>query len=207
MTQIKNQSVRNAENVENTNRIPTFEEVYAMPYIRESIESILDQSVRQYKLLAGYKDDLRQEIIIHLNAELPKFNPSKASIQTFARLAILSGLRMARRNYFTRDNVTFAFASDIDDFENYDEEDNAGNLNEEDCRAYASLAKNDVDNFMTQKDIDALLRELPEHLQDVAKRILGGDSVLEIAKSMNIPNTSFRRRYLRPIKKHFGKKM
>lgn len=45
MTQNNNQSVRNAEAAKKTESIPTFEEVYAMKYIRESIESILDQNV------------------------------------------------------------------------------------------------------------------------------------------------------------------
>ena len=62
--------------------LPTFDEVYAMPYVRESLECILDQNIRQYQILYSFKDDLRQEILIHINNELSNFDPEQSAIQT-----------------------------------------------------------------------------------------------------------------------------
>ena len=72
-------SADNAKIAATTRHTLTFEEVYAMTYVRESIECLLDQNLRQYPVLNGYKDDLRQEILIRLNNELPVFDPEKSS--------------------------------------------------------------------------------------------------------------------------------
>ncbi|MDD3966835.1 MAG: hypothetical protein PHP63_07290 [Candidatus Marinimicrobia bacterium] len=204
MTQIEKQSVRNAEAAENINRIPTFEEVYAMPYVRESIESLLDQNVRRYSLLSGFKDDLRQEILIHLNVELTKYDPDKSSIQTFARMAILSGLRMARRNYFTRDNCTLAFAQDVESFEQHD--DDSASLNEEDCRAYAAHGKNDVELKIQERDIETVMCSLPQELRNIARMLLDGDSVLCVCRRLGIANSTFRDNQLRQLRKFFNER-
>ena len=77
-------SVDNAKIAATIRHTLTFEEVYAMTYVRESIECLLDQNLRQYPVLNGYKDDLRQEILIRLNNELPVFDPEKSSFNTFS---------------------------------------------------------------------------------------------------------------------------
>lgn len=64
MTQKQILSVQNTETAIPIHHIPTFDEVYAMPYVRESLECILDQNIRQYQILYSFKDDLRQEILI-----------------------------------------------------------------------------------------------------------------------------------------------
>ena len=69
MTQKQILSVQNTETAIPIHHIPTFDEVYAMPYVRESLECILDQNIRQYQILYSFKDDLRQEILIHMNNE------------------------------------------------------------------------------------------------------------------------------------------
>ena len=102
MTQKQILSVQNTETAIPIHHIPTFDEVYAMPYVRESLECILDQNIRQYQILYSFKDDLRQEILIHMNHELSNFDPEKSAIQTFARLTIVSGMRIARRKYFRK---------------------------------------------------------------------------------------------------------
>ena len=75
MTQKQILSVQNTETAIPIHHIPTFDEVYAMPYVRESLECILDQNIRQYQILYSFKDDLRQEILIHMNHELSNFDP------------------------------------------------------------------------------------------------------------------------------------
>jgi len=203
MTQTENKSVRDAEAAENANHIPTFDEVYAMPYVRESIESVLDQNVRQYKLLSGYKDDLRQEILIHLNSQLPHFNPEKSSIQTFARVAILTGLRMARRRHYTRDNITLRNSLDVMTFEDHDDDNTY--LQEEDCRAYAAHAKNNVDAAMLARDVNTLLSDCPTELRKVAILLKQGYSTWQIADLMEIAQSTLRYKYIHKLRKVFQK--
>ena len=91
----------------------TFEEVYAMTYVRESIECLLDQNLRQYPVLNGYKDDLRQEILIRLNNELPVFDPEKSSFNTFFRRVLHAAMYDARKVYFRNQNLTLRFAAEL----------------------------------------------------------------------------------------------
>ncbi len=203
MTQKNDSSVRNAEAAHNHNT-PSFEEVYAIPYVRESIESLLDQNVRQYKMLAGYKDDLRQEILIHLNGELPKFNPEKSSIQTFARIAILSGMRMARRRYYTRTNITLLNSLDVMAFEDHD--DDSTDLCEEDCRVYASHAKNNVYMEMFASDVREVIASFPPLLRSIAEKMLEGASIRTVERTFGIAHATFQRKYLPELRRLFSQK-
>ena len=56
-----------------------------------------------------------------MNHELSNFDPEKSAIQTFARLTIISGMRIARRKYFTRKNYLLFSAQDLNLFENGDD--------------------------------------------------------------------------------------
>lgn len=49
MTQIKKQSVRNAEAVETTTFIPTYEEIIAIPYVQESLRSLAIENSRLFR--------------------------------------------------------------------------------------------------------------------------------------------------------------
>lgn len=204
MIQKNDSSVRNAESAHNHNT-PSFEEVYAMPYVRESIECLLYQTIRQYKMLAGYKDDLRQEILIHLNGELTKFNPEKSSIQTFARIAILSGLRMARRRYYTRNSITLLNSIDFMAFEDHD--DDSANLRDEDCRAYASYAKNNVDAAMLRIDIPQIIADCPQPYKRIAELMYAGYGSRKIAIITGVPESTVRYHHIKTLRKIFAKKL
>ncbi len=193
----------NAEAVAADNHIPTFDEVYAMQYVQESIESILDQNIRQYPLLKGFKDDLRQEILIHLNSQLILFNGEKSSLNTFVRVVITTGMRMARRNYFTPANKTLAFALAVDDFERNDDTDDV--LNESDINAYIAYAHNDVEEATLHSDIMHIINQCPAKYRKIVIKLLYGASIRSIEREMNLPHTSFRRRYLLPLRNIFHK--
>ena len=75
MTQSNTQSVRNdAETATAETRIPTFEEVYEMPYVQESIRTLIAVTVHKFPILSSYQDDIRQEILLHLYNDLPRYN-------------------------------------------------------------------------------------------------------------------------------------
>jgi len=198
MTQNNNQSVRSeAEAALNTNRIPTFEEVYAMPYVQESIQAILEQNIRQYPLLATYQDDLRQEMLISLNDALSKYD-GRSGIETFCRTCLDNAMKMARRQYFQKRNLYLSYAKSVNDFENLDDDKNEENIG--DIRAYASLCRNSVEDEIREQDFMAIINALPPQLKSIALRLLNGDSIRHIEREMGVPHTTFRRKYLLPIR-------
>lgn len=83
----------------------TFEEVYANAYVAESVNAIMAGLVRQYPLLLSYRDDIRQQLWLILNRQLPQFNPEKCSVETYARMTLDSAVREARRGYFSARNL------------------------------------------------------------------------------------------------------
>ncbi len=203
MAQKNNQSVRNeAESALTTNRIPTFEEVYAMPYVQKSIRAILEQNVRQYPLLATYQDDLRQEMLIKLFEALPQYD-GRAGIEAFCRICLENGFKNARRQFFQTRNLRLAYAKSIDDFESMDDEDST-KLNAADIRAYASMCHDDVSEGIKKQDIMIVIGQLPDHLKVIANRILKGESIRSIEREMGIPHTTFRRKYLIQIRLHLA---
>ena len=204
MTQKQILSVQNTETAIPIHHIPTFDEVYAMPYVRESLECILDQNIRQYQILYSFKDDLRQEILIHMNHELSNFDPEKSAIQTFARLTIISGMRIARRKYFTRKNYLLFSAQDLNLFENGDDHNVA--LNKDDCRAYASHSRNNIDWDSQSHDIDTVIAMMPQDLQKITRMLFEEKSVLQVCRRLGIANSTFRGRYLKQIRAIFNER-
>ena len=171
----------------------TFEEVYAMTYVRESIECLLDQNLRQYPVLNGYKDDLRQEILIRLNNELPVFDPEKSSFNTFFRRVLHAAMYDARKVYFRNQNLTLRFAAELEDFES----DDTDSISAESQAAYARYSKNTVEEEMLKQDVHAIIQTCSPELQKVANALLARQH------QMTVPR--FRRMYIRPLRKAFEK--
>ena len=72
MTKNHKKTVRKeAESAIKSIRIPTFDEVYTMPHVQESIRSLIDLNIHQFPVLASYADDIRQELLIAVNKALP----------------------------------------------------------------------------------------------------------------------------------------
>lgn len=203
MTQDNTPSVRSdAEAAVNTNRVPTFEEVYAMPYVQESIRVMIDQSVKQYPILASHEDDLRQEMLIFLWKQLPLFNPERSSLATFVRMKLASGLRDAREKYFTESNLMLANADDIADYEFRDED---TSISAEKRQVMVQLASISTDREVLRRDIETFLNILSPELRDFAKRIMAGCSLSEIGRDLGVNHSTVRWRYLYPLRRMFKK--
>lgn len=179
----------------------TFEEVYAMTYVRESIECLLDQNLRQYPILNGYKDDLRQEILIRLNDELPVFDPEKSSFNTFFRRVLHAAMYDARKVYFRNQNLTLRFAAELEDFES----DDTDSIPAESLAAYARYSKNTVEEEMLKQDVHAIIQTCSPELQKVANALLAGCSIRFLARQHQMTVPRFRRMYIRPLRKAFEK--
>lgn len=203
MTQTNTQSVRSdAEAAVNTNRVPTFEEVYAMPYVQDSIRALIDQNVRQYPILASHEDDLRQEMLISLWKALPRFNPEKSSIKRFIRMPLISALRDARDKFFTDSNLMLAHADNIADYEFRDED---SVLSCEKRQIMAQLASSSTEREILRRDIDTVLEKVSPDLRSVAYRIMEGESLRQIGESLGLDHRLVTIRYIRPLRAAFEK--
>lgn len=203
MTQNNNQSVRSeAEAALNTNRIPTFEEVYAMTYVQESIRAMLDQNVRLYPLLASYKDDLRQEVLVILWRSLRRYNPQKSSIKTYVRLLLETAFRDARKKFFTETNIVLA---NVDDISNYEFLDEDSMLSKDKRQVMIDLASDSLNKEILQRDVASILNTLSPELQDFAQRLMNGDSLSAIGREMGVNHSTIRWRYLNPLREAFKK--
>ena len=84
MTQIEKLSVRNAESLSPINNAPTFEEVIAIPYVRESLRSLVVGNSRLFPFMASYEDDISQEMSIFLAQRLETYDPRKSDIKNLS---------------------------------------------------------------------------------------------------------------------------
>ena len=200
MTQIEKQSVRNAEAAENTNPIPSFEEVYAMPYVRESLVCMIDNCVRKYPVLSGHEDDIRQEVLVHLWTQIRRYDPNRSSLQTYCRMAIRSGLNKARRDFFSETGLTLAYAAPIHEFGASDE---TACISQSDETSLAKHSVDDVENAMLAQDINTVIEALPPHIREAALMIKSGDSLRHVAKKLGISYSTFQYAYLRHIRAAF----
>ena len=190
MTQSNTQSVRNdAETATAETRIPTFEEVYEMPYVQESIRTLIAVTVHKFPILSSYQDDLRQEILLHLYNDLPRYN-GRSDIKTFARLSIESGLKSAKLKLFRQKNNAILYAVDIDSVPEDDE---------------SLMARDSVYSNIAAKELEEVLQSIKNPvLREAVDKIANGNSIRRVAKEMNIPYVTLHRSVSR-IQKYLQK--
>ena len=194
MTQSKNQSVRNeAESAVESPRIPTFEEVYEISYVQESIESVITSAIHRYPVLANYRDDIRQVILLHLNDDLARFN-GRSGIKTFARMSIDTGIKMAMREYLTMENYTLHLAKDIESVP--ENEICAAGYIDSDPLAYIELCE-------LEEAVAAIKDPV---LRDIVDMLLDRKSLKTVANKLNIPRSTLYNKYLPLVKRFFRKK-
>jgi DNA-directed RNA polymerase specialized sigma24 family protein len=181
MTQNNTQSVRieaETATTATTCRIPTFEEVYEMPYVQESLRSLIALTVQKFPVLANYQDDLRQESLLHLYNDLPRYN-GRSDIKTFARLSIESGLKTYRNRLLKQKNTTILYAVDIDSVPENDE---------------SLVARDSIRSDIDTKELEEILQSINDPvLRKAVDMIASGDSILCVAKKLNIPYASLYR--------------
>lgn len=155
----------------------------------------------QYPVLNGYKDDLRQEILIRLNNELPVFDPEKSSFNTFFRRVLHAAMYDARKVYFRNQNLTLRFAAELEDFES----DDTDSIPAESLAAYARYSKNTVEEEMLKQDVHTIIQTCSPELQKVTNALLAGCSIRFLARQHQMTVPRFRRMYIRPLRKAFEK--
>lgn len=199
MTHKNIQSVRKeTENTANSTHIPTFDEVYAMPYVQDSIRAIIDFNAKRFPVLASYKDDIQQEMLLALNNALPKYD-GRAGLKTFIRVCLENSLKNIRRKYYREQELALFYASDISDFDDPDVNDKG--VPPEDVRAFISQCHNTVEEDILLMDITESAKRLPKQTREILERLLDGESMTQIEKSMNLSHSTIRRKHMNVIKK------
>ena len=89
-------------------------------------------------------------------------------------------------------------------FENGDDHNVA--LNKDDCRAYASHSRNNIDWDSQSHDIDTVIAMMPQDLQKITRMLFEEKSVLQVCRRLGIANSTFRGRYLKQIRAIFNER-
>lgn len=202
MTKNHKKTVRKeAESAIKSIRIPTFDEVYTMPHVQESIRSLIDLNIHQFPVLASYADDIRQELLIALNKALPNYD-GRAGIKTFCRTCLENSIASIRRRYHRKQDLVLSYATDISD---YDDDLEEKGLPPEDVRAFVSQCRNTVEDDMLRMDINDAIHRLPKQTRVILEKLLDGESMTQIENSMQLSHSTIRRKHLDVIKKElFG---
>ena len=176
------------------------------PYLTALIEC----KARQLVGKAGYTpDDLKdieQDLIRDLLERLPKFDPAKASINTFAdrvvgrRICNLLRDRQADMRDYRRE--AFSLNAEIDTDEGSTERHEFISQDEVDLRT-GRYDRTEVERACRQMDLAAVLDGLTPELRRVAEMLMT-QSVAEVARELGIARGTFRDRYLARLREAFG---
>jgi RNA polymerase sigma factor (sigma-70 family) len=163
-----------------------FEDVYANAYVRESVESLVATTIRQYPMLVNYEDDIRQELWIAINNHLQLFIPAKSSLDTFFRLVLENALKDIRRGFFSNKSIFCRNASDLDL-----------------CESRMEPQTDDVNRAMLIADVRAVIKTLDPIRKSICELLMDGYTMREIAAYHKISVGILYKKYLTPIKKIF----
>ena len=164
-----------------------FEEVYANAYVRESVETLVATTARQYPMLANYQDDIRQELWLAISKFLPQFNPDKSNLNTFCRIVLETALKEIRRGYFSQRSIS--------------ERINTAPINEE----LAAYSHDDIDRFMLLKEVHALVQTLSPIQKKICVLLMDGYSINQVGKMLHISAGSLYRKHIFVLQKIFTK--
>ena len=164
-----------------------FEDVYANAYVRESVESLVSTTVRQYPMLDNYQDDIRQELWLAINKHIPQFSPEKSNLNTFCRIVLESALKEIRRGYFSNRCIS--------------ERVNTAPINEE----LAAYSHDDIDRFVLCKEVNAIVEDLSPIRKKICELLMDGHSMNDVARILHIPIGSLYKHHISALRILFTK--
>ena len=164
-----------------------FEDVHANAYVRESVESLVATTVRQYPMLDNYQDDIRQELWLAINKHIPQFSPEKSNLNTFCRIVLETALKEIRRGYFSQRCIS--------------ERVNTAPINEE----LAAYSNDDIDRFILLEEVNALVQTLSPLQKKICELLMDGYSINQVGKILHISAGSLYRNHIFPLQKIFTK--
>ena len=176
------------------------------PYLTALIEVKARQLVGKAGFTQDDVKDIEQDLIQDLLERLPKFDPAKASLHTFADRVVgrkicnllrdrQAAVRDWRREAFSLDEEVETDEGSTARHE-FISQDKVDLLTE-------SCDRRGVERAHLQLDLEAVLAGLTPELRQVAEMLMT-QSVAEAARELGIPRGTFRDRYLARLREAFG---
>jgi len=162
---------------------------YAIRHIRRRAR----QLARTEGFAAQDIEDIRQDLIVDLLERLPKFDPAKATCNTFvARIIERKVAKLIRdRNCEKRDprREECSLNECIDDGEGGSVEHIQTIAAEEADRRLGRQARSDQETAELALDVEAVLKRLPDNLRRLCELLKTG-SIADAARAMGVPRTT-----------------
>ena len=172
-------------------------------------QDLVHHKARQLIGKAGYKaadlDDIKQDLLVDLLERLPKFDPAKASYNTFVAHVVDKKIcnLLRDRKAHARDHRREEFSLN-DEIRDDNVQQRSAMI---DCdmgnRRMGIAARPDEERTQLQMDIHAVLEKLPEELRQAAQ-LLQNHNVAEVARILKVPRRTFRDKYLAKLQKAFA---
>ena len=164
-----------------------FDDVYANAYVRESVEVVAEQLVKQFPALTIFQDDIKQELWIYIFRAIEKFDPDRGcSLETFFRNLIdIRSIDICRR-YLNPD----ARLQSLDD------------MDEEELPVFSCP---ETRLLSLRMDLALVMRRLTPEQRQVCQWIMDGLSLRAIARKLNVSDSNFFFLYVCPIRDEFRK--
>jgi RNA polymerase sigma-70 factor (ECF subfamily) len=162
---------------------------YAIRHIRHRAR----QLARTEGIAAQDIEDIRQDLIVDLLERLPKFDPAKATCNTFvARIIDRKVAKLIRdRNCEKRDprREECSLNECIDDGEGGSVERVQTIAADEADRRLGRQARSDQETAELALDVEAVLKRLPDNLRRLCELLKTG-SIADAARAMGVPRTT-----------------
>jgi RNA polymerase sigma-70 factor (ECF subfamily) len=162
---------------------------YAIRHIRHRAR----QLARTEGIAAQDIEDIRQDLIVDLLERLPKFDPAKATCNTFvARIIDRKVAKLIRdRNCEKRDprREECSLNECIDDGEGGSVERVQTIADDEADRRLGRQARSDQETAELALDVEAVLKRLPDNLRRLCELLKTG-SIADAARAMGVPRTT-----------------
>lgn len=168
----------------------TFEEVYASAYVRQSIEVIIENTIRNYPMLTPHRLDIEQELLIRLNKAVNNYDHNaKCSIETFARRVLEFAIKDVRKSHFSKKAIMVRCCLELNDFI-VDSE---------------MICIDPAINTELRMDVESIMPLLTPIQQKICRLIMSGKSLTATASHLGIPLHMVRCKHIPKIREIFQK--
>ena len=153
-------------------------------------------------------DDIRSEITVHTLRQLPRFEAGKASLRTFINLVVRDGRAGLLRRRFAKKRWCRMGTASLEGDVGLDEDGVKvplmGLLDADEAAAnmgYRQRSRHE--EAMLRLDVSAVVSQLPDDLRACCAAIMDGRTPTDVARERGIPHSTFRRRFIAPIRRAF----
>lgn len=172
-------------------------EVYNNAVIRSTIEVFSAETVKKYPMLDGFQKDLEQEMWLFLIKRISSYNPSKASIETFATKILNVAISRFLRSFFADKNQAIRLSKSS----SFPADNSIPHGKTCDGYELSEAMQVHSDRLVQEMDIGILKENLSSGLWAVCEKLQEGISIRQMARERQISRRQFYRKYIIPIRK------